>query len=75
MAKIISLSKEAYDQMTSLKHEGESFSHLVLRLAEKSKHRSLMNFFGKWPGSKEETENIKKTLQTERKKFKTRNFT
>ena len=44
----------------------------VLRLANKTRKRPLMDFFGKWPGNKEELDKIKNTLERDRKKFKLR---
>lgn len=43
-----------------------------LRLSTKSKKKSLITFFGKWPGSNEELTKIKKNIEQERKRFKTR---
>ncbi len=72
MTKVISLSEAAYEEMKSLKHSGDSFSDVVLRLAEKEKKRTLLDFFGKWPGDTKETVEIKKELEKERRLFKTR---
>ncbi len=43
-----------------------------IKLVNKTKKKPLSYFLGKWVGSEEEVENIKKTLEEERKKFKTR---
>lgn len=72
MTKVISLSNTAYEEMHALKRQGESFSDVVLRLAEKTRKRPLTDFFGKWPGPAEEAERIKKTLAADRKRFRTR---
>lgn len=72
MTKVISLSEAAYQEMKALKREGESFSDVAIRLAKKEKKRSLLDFFGKWPGSSEELDKIKKMIEKDRKKFKLR---
>lgn len=72
MTKVISLSDAAYEEMKSLKHSGDSFSDVVLRLADKERKRPLLDFFGKWPGDSKEAENIKRELEKERSKFKIR---
>ena len=72
MTKVISLSNEAYERIRSIKKPSESFSDVVLKLTNKNKKKSLMDFFGKWPGSEEEIENIQKIIDEGRKNFKTR---
>ena len=72
MTKVISLSDAAYEEMRALKQSGESFSDVARRLAERARKRPLADFFGKWPGTVEETERIKKTLAADRKRFRTR---
>ena len=72
MTKVISLSNQAYQEMKALKQKDESFSDVVLRLANKMRKRPLMDFFGKWPGSKEELNEIKKMLEKDRKNAKLR---
>ncbi len=74
MTKVISLSDAAYEEMRLLKKSGESFSDVVIKLVEKTRHRPLMDFFGRWPGTKKELTEIKKTLEHDRKKFKTRDI-
>ncbi|MBI5398966.1 antitoxin VapB family protein [Candidatus Woesearchaeota archaeon] len=71
MTKVISLSDEAYDEMKSAKHKGESFSDVVIRVVGKSR-RSLADFCGGWPGSDDEAKSIAKTLEADRKRFKAR---
>ncbi len=72
MTKVISLSNEAYERIKSIKRSGESFSDIVIKLIPRPKKKSLLDFFGKWPGSEEEIENIKKIIEKGRKNFKIR---
>ncbi|MBN1644903.1 antitoxin VapB family protein [Candidatus Woesearchaeota archaeon] len=70
MTKIISLADDAYDSLKLLKNPGESFSEVVRRISKKEK--SILDFFGKWPGTRDELNKISKELTKERNKFKTR---
>ena len=74
MVKVISLSETAYKELKAKKINAESFSDVVLRLieTEKTKKSNILDFFGKWPGDKEELNKIEKELYKERKKFKLR---
>jgi len=69
MAKIVSLSNIAYQELKMIKKEGESFSDVVLRLVA-AKKISLDKIFGKWPGTTRELDNISKMIEEDRKKFK-----
>ena len=75
MTKVISLSNTAYAEIKSLKKGDESFSDVVMKLVGGARQRPLMDFFGVWPGMKEEAFDIKKTLEKQRKQFKTRGVT
>lgn len=44
MTKVISLSNKAYQTLSSIKGAGESFSDVVLRIAEKS--GDILSLFG-----------------------------
>lgn len=72
MTKVISLSNQAYDEMKGLKEEGESFSDVVLRLAARDRKRSILEFAGAWPGSREEAGRIAKEIAKQRASIKTR---
>lgn len=72
MTRVISLSDEAYASLKSLKTGGESFSEVVSKLTSTARKRDIMDFWGKWPGGKEELGRIEKILTAERKKFKLR---
>lgn len=66
MTKVISLSDAAYDRLFRLKKGKESFSEVVIRLTEKERKRSLLDYAGTWKGSYDEVERIKKELWEER---------
>ena len=70
MVKPVSLSNQAYEVLSRMKKEDESFSDLVLRLSLNYKTGNLMKFFGKWPGDKKELDKIKAEINEDRKKFK-----
>jgi predicted CopG family antitoxin len=71
MVKPVSLSNEAYGVLSKMKSEGESFSDVVLRLAEKNdKKTDLSRFFGVL--SKDEADEMKKNIAEHRKNFKFR---
>ena len=56
--KTISLSDKAYEKLTSLKKEGESFSDVVLKLHSKTMKRTLVSFAGTWDMTDEEVEQL-----------------
>lgn len=58
-------------RIKSIKKPEESFSDAV-ELVNKVKKKPLSDFLGKWSGSEDEIENIKKVIEEGRKKFKTR---
>lgn len=75
MVKVISLSNKAYSTLKALKQGDESFSDVVLKMSEKEKKPSLMDFWGKWPGSAKELDMIEKEIAKGRKHAKTREVT
>jgi predicted CopG family antitoxin len=50
MTKVISLSEKAYETLKGMKKPGESFSDVVLRVAQGKNKKSLLEFSGKWVG-------------------------
>jgi len=74
MTKAISLSDVAYESLLTLKRGKESFSSVVLRITKEKKPKSLLEFAGKWKGSKEETDRIFKEILMERTKPVLRDF-
>lgn len=71
MTKVISLSDDAYRELEMLKKGGDSFSDVVLELTKKEK-KPLSYFFGKWPGPKEELDQLEKDIKDMHKKTKMR---
>ena len=69
MTKVISLSDEAYGELQKLKNKGESFSDVVIKLSKKEK-KPLSDFFGKWPGPKEELDKMEREIEKSRKNFR-----
>ena len=72
MVKVISLSNKAYSTLKALKQGDDSFSDTVLKLSEKGKKKSLLDFAGKWPGPPEELDMIEKEIAKSRKTAKLR---
>lgn len=72
MTKIISISDDAYKELSKIKLEKESFSKVILRCTKKNR-KPLMDFFGIWT-DKEDLSRIHEELKEERRKFKTRDF-
>jgi len=72
MTKVISLSDNAYAELAALKKPGDSFSDVVGRIAKSEKKRNILDFFGKWPGSKSELNKISSELKKERENFRLR---
>ena len=68
MTKVISLSDDAYSELSKLKKEGESFSDIVIELTKKEK-KPLSYFFGKW-SDKESLNEMEKEIKESRKNFK-----
>ena len=48
MVKVISLSNKAYGTLKSLKGERESFSDVVLKIVNRERKTSLLEFAGIW---------------------------
>ena len=59
VTKTITVTEDAYESLKGLKHEGESFSDVLLRIGEKK--CTVNSFFGLLTGDvKEARENLKK---------------
>ena len=72
MTKVISISDDAYYALTELKEGKDSFSKVVLRIVKKVKKVSILEFTGKWKGSKDELDKLFLEIKEERKKTKLR---
>jgi predicted CopG family antitoxin len=71
MVKPVSLSNEAYEVLSKMKSTGESFSDVVLRLAEKDKKKfNVADFAGKWADI--DVTKMKELIAKDRKRFKLR---
>jgi predicted CopG family antitoxin len=64
MTKVISISDEAYDELSRLKN-GFSFTEIILELTKEKKKKSLMEFAGML--SEEEGNRMLKKIKEERK--------
>jgi predicted CopG family antitoxin len=51
MAKVVSLSKKAYQTLKDLKRPNESFSDVVLRISNTKPKKSILQFAGTWNGN------------------------
>jgi len=70
MTKVISLSDDAYEALKNAKEAGESFSEVVRRIVKKEKN--IFDFFGRWPGPKEELDKMGSDIKKDRESFKLR---
>lgn len=50
MTKVISLSEKAYSTLKKQKRRNESFSEVVLRIADEQGKKSILDFAGAWKG-------------------------
>ncbi len=56
--KTLTISEDAYNVLSKLKSDDESFTKAIMRLAKAGSVRPLSSFAGKWHGSMEETKAI-----------------
>lgn len=69
MVKTISLADDAYEDLSSLKRHGESFSDVARRLAsEHRRRRSIVESAGSWPMSEEEAERLTQEIYEARER-------
>ena len=64
MTKVISISDEAYEELSKIKN-GSSFTEIIIELTKEKKKKSIMKFAGAWKNV--DTESMKKELEEERK--------
>ena len=72
MTKVISLSEKAYETLKSMKKPGESFSDVVIRVANKEKKKSLLEFAGTWKG--DDANDVLAQIMKDRERVKSREF-
>jgi len=60
--KTITISEEAYEMLSSLKREGESFTEVIKRVVNEVKKRPLSSFSGTWKGDGSELDKIEKDI-------------
>lgn len=63
MVKVISLSNEAYKNLSELKEENESFSDVVTKLTKKQKKGNIMSLFGCAKNDRTFIEGLKKSYK------------
>jgi predicted CopG family antitoxin len=56
--KTITISDEAYEMLSGLKREGESFTEVIKRVVNEVKARPLSSFSGAWMGDSSELDKI-----------------
>jgi len=71
MTKCISLSDEAYKDLTLLKKGGESFSEVIRKLTENERKKERLSIIGLWKDDKE-MDNIFKEIFKKRHSSKSR---
>lgn len=76
MAKLISVSEEVYNELSSIKGE-KSFTELLKSLIEEKEKKGSMKAFEKFFGvlTGKEADELKKSSAEFRKNFKAREFT
>ena len=72
MAKVISLSEKAYQTLKGMKKPGESFSDVVVRIADTRKKRSILEFAGTWKGN--DADDVLARIMKDRENLKSREF-
>ena len=71
MSRLVSLSDKAYNTLLKMKKGKESFSDVVLKLADREKKKSIVNYFGMWKDDKE-MDKIFKEILNERHRTKSK---
>lgn len=71
MVKVISLADDAYEELKTMKKEGESFSEVVRRIVERGKGKSFLSLAGSWKDDKEISKVFDEIIE-DRKKVKFR---
>lgn len=61
-SKTITLSDEAYNILKRMKRNDGSFEDLILRLTGELEQKEILNLAESWKGSKDEADEILKTI-------------
>lgn len=72
MPRIVSLSEDAYEALQRLKRSGDSFSDVVLRVAERERLQRLDELMGSWKMSEPEYGEFMKDLYERRRQSRPR---
>ncbi|MDA4136673.1 MAG: antitoxin VapB family protein [Thaumarchaeota archaeon] len=72
MTKVISLSDRAYQELRKRKGKDESFSDVVLKMAEGKRSDSLMELAGTWAG--DDAKEVLSQLMKQRRATRSREF-
>jgi predicted CopG family antitoxin len=72
MTKVISLSEKAYQTLKGMKKPGESFSDVVVRIADRKKKKSILEFAGTWKG--DDADKVLAQIMKDRENLKSREF-
>jgi predicted CopG family antitoxin len=72
MTKVISLSDRAYQELRKRKGKDESFSDVVLKMAEGKRSDSILQHAGRWVG--DDADEVLGRLMKERRATKSREF-
>ena len=72
MTKVISLSEKAYQTLKSMKKPGESFSDVVVRISDREKKKSILEFAGTWKGN--DADEVLAQIMKDRENLKSREF-
>jgi predicted CopG family antitoxin len=66
--KTLTIKEEVYNVLKKLKRDNESFSDLLLRLANQINGQNLENFLGAWDVDNEEIQKINQNMEIIKKK-------
>ncbi len=66
MTRVISISDKAYESLTNLKEDNESFTKIILKIVLELQKTTPVKFAGKWKGDKRELDTIFQEIAHER---------
>lgn len=65
--KTVSLSEKAYNLLSAVKEDGESYSQLIMRLIKRKKNTDILKFAGAFKDNSDEWEEIENWIYSRRK--------